>query len=58
MMQSLEKPDCGAPLCKLSGGGRVEELLLNISEESSVKEQEPYEILNQTGWDEAVSTVR
>ncbi|XP_053356513.1 uncharacterized protein C16orf46 [Clarias gariepinus] len=54
MMQSLEKPDCGAPLCKLSGGGRVEELLLNISEESSVKEQEPYEILNQTGWDEAI----
>ncbi|KAF5895225.1 hypothetical protein DAT39_015073, partial [Clarias magur] len=53
MMQSLEKPDCGAPSCKLSGGERVEELLLNISEESSVKEQEPYEILNQTGWDEA-----
>lgn len=47
---SLEKPDCS---CKLSKG--YVEVLLDISEENSVKEQEAYDIPDQAGWDEAVS---
>ncbi|KAB5575192.1 hypothetical protein PHYPO_G00218030 [Pangasianodon hypophthalmus] len=50
--ESLEKPDCSAPVCKLSKG--CVEVLLDISEENSGKEQEAYEIPNQTGWDEAI----
>lgn len=50
--ESLEKPNCKTRLHKLSR--RIVEVLLDISEEH-VKEQEAYEIPNQTGWDEAVS---
>ncbi|KAK3570936.1 hypothetical protein QTP86_030715 [Hemibagrus guttatus] len=48
--ESLEKPDCKTRLHKLSR--RIVEVLLDISEEN-LKEQEAYEIPNQTGWDEA-----
>ncbi|KAG7332919.1 hypothetical protein KOW79_003054 [Hemibagrus wyckioides] len=49
--ESLEKPDCKTRLHKLSR--RIVEVLLDISEEH-FKEQEAYEIPNQTGWDEAI----
>lgn len=50
--ESLEKPNCKTRLHKFSR--RIVEVLLDISEEHA-KEQEAYEIPNQTGWDEAVS---
>lgn len=52
---SLEEPVCSTPLCILSRG--YVDVLLDISEENSVKEQEAYEIPNHVGWDEAVSTM-
>lgn len=51
--ESLETPDCETPRCKLSNS--FVEVLLDISDEISVKEQEAYKIPDQTGWDDAVS---
>lgn len=51
--ESLETPDCETPRCNLSNS--FVEVLLDISDEISVKEQEAYKIPDQTGWDDAVS---
>ncbi|KAI5616279.1 hypothetical protein C0J50_24116 [Silurus asotus] len=49
----LEKPDCSAKLSK-----RCVEVLVDMSEEISEKEQQPKEIFDQTGWDEAIRSWR
>ncbi|XP_047010605.1 uncharacterized protein C16orf46 homolog isoform X2 [Ictalurus punctatus] len=50
--ESLETPDCETPRCNLSNS--FVEVLLDISDEISVKEQEAYKIPDQTGWDDAI----